>query len=150
MSITFTIAGNHEHTVAAGTMEYDEYDCQRCEFDGKNPECPECKPYGGNGKVRFERLPFEMNVANGNARTLWASLGLTFDYSGQIDGRTLVAAIDSSDPALLVRATTEEGGNGRARVINCGIDPDRAERYRTTLRQIAEEAARREQPVVWG
>lgn len=153
MSVTITIANNNDHTRAAGTMTYTEYDCQRCEFDGANPNCVECAPYGGKGKVRFENLPFEMNVANGNFSLLWNALALPFDWSGSIDARRILAVVPATDTALLMRDTREEGGSaegGGCRVIHVGIDQERADSYLTRLRAIAEEAAKREERVVWG
>lgn len=150
MSVTITIANNRKHTIDNGAMQYDEYDCQRCEFDGKNPECRECKPYGGNGKVRFERLPFEMNVANGNFAMLWNALALPFDYCGSIDARQVLPVVNATTPELLIRATDDSGSDGGVRVIRCGVGYEQAESYLTRLKAIAEEAARREEPIVWG
>jgi hypothetical protein len=152
MSVTITISGNREFCEANNLGSFTEYDCQRCEWAGKvDPECPECKPYGGNGKVRFKHLPFEMNVANGNFHMLWNALGLEPEYCGGMDGRKIQATLRTFDSRLLVRETRDvPATESSVRVIFCGVDADRAASYVSRLSEIADEAARREEQVVWG
>jgi hypothetical protein len=147
MSVTITISNNEEYCRQNNLISQRCYDCQRCEFDGHNENCSEC---GGKGKVCFDELPFEMNTSNSNFSTLWHSLGLDFDYSGAIDARIVLRALTSSDPALLLRETTEETGDKGCRLFSFGIHEEQADRYRTTLQQIATEAMKREEQIVWG
>lgn len=139
MSVTITIVHNRQHAIDTGSMLYEEFDCQ-CEG---GHGCSEC---GGTGKVRFERLRFEMNVANGNFDTLWSALGLDLaDRCGSMDGRVLQAAVRCADEALIVREGTREQN-----YIDCGIGQGQAASYLARLMEIAVEAERREELVVWG
>ena len=148
MSVTFTISGNAEYCRAHGLAGTRTYTCQCVDFPEEGRTCRDC---GGTGTVSFEDLPFEVNMANGNARNILAALGITGDLWGSMDGRQLLRAIDGCDPAWAERAHEESGGpgTGQCRVINCGLSAaDVAERL-AILREIAAEAARREEPVVW-
>lgn len=145
MSVTITISNNRQHSLENKTIEYVEYECQRCSFYGIKKDCHEC---GGNGKVRFEMLPFEMNLANANFSMLWNSLALPFDWSGSIDPKLVLPVIASTPTELLQRETQVTKGN--CVVISFGVDHDQAESYLTRLKAIAEEADRRKQPIVWG
>ncbi len=146
MSITITISGNREYCRANGLVGETRYDCQTCEFDGRKDDCREC---AGKGYVAFEDLPFEMNITNSNFRTLWHALGLDFDWDGAIDGPTLVAAISQMGPDMLTKPSYTEGGETSARIVHFGTDIERATRYLTNLLKIANEAARREEKVIW-
>lgn len=152
MSVTITIEGNNDYCKARGMIGSRSYDCQCVDFaeDGRpDPHCFSCK---GFGSVVFEERPFEMNVANGNFRTLFSTLALPFDeecLSGHLDARTINAAIRSAAVELLERETRDEQKPGGPRVIHCGIDREQATHYLIALKEIADEAERRESAVVW-
>lgn len=145
MSITITIANNRQHARQHGTVRHESFDCDMCE--GKANDCPFCQ---GTGKVTFERLDHELNLANGNFSTLWNSLGLDVEPFGEIDGRTLARAVETLDPSLAVRSPSVEYRNERPFVYGGGIDREQVNRYIGSLLAIAREAERREELVIWG
>lgn len=146
MSVTITINKNDTYCEKEGLVTKDEYDCQ-CSFDGVSPNCQECN---GKGKIYFDHFPFEMNLANGNFRTLFASLALEpGEYlNGEIDARTMKQALRSAEVALIERAPHTE--QGRVTIHHCGIDKEQASRYLERLLEITAEAERREEMIVWG
>lgn len=130
MSVTITIANNeayvrkhHPERILVDVYPADE----------QSPE------------MKFERLPYEMNLANGNFSTVFSALGLDVDYCGHLDGRVLRDALRKTPLELLFRATVVDGN-----VTYCGIGQEQAAGYFTGLLEIAEEAVRREENVVWG
>lgn len=152
MSVTITIADNalflRDHRPEA--ISYDSYPCmclQRAE-DGADPDCGFC---GGTGSERFEVLPFEINVANGNMRTLWNALGLEpGEYlTGSIPAGDLLLALDAADADLIVRAERGQDAGPGPKIIHCGIVPRQAKSYLTALRKIAHEADDRCEEVTW-
>ena len=145
MSITITIANNREHARQHGNVRTETFDCEMCER--KSNDCPFCQ---GTGKVTFERLDHELNLANGNFSTLWNSLGLDVEPFGEIDGRTLANAVETLDPSLAVRSPSVEYRNERPFVYGGGIDHEQVNRYIGSLLAIAREAERREELVIWG
>jgi len=58
--------------------------------------------------------------------------------------------VSGTDSTLVERQTTEDKGAQGCRIISCGIHPEQAQRYFDGLREIATEAERREENVVWG
>ena len=153
MSVTIFPAGNGEFCEANNLVAYNEYECQCVDFLEHFPaDGPKCRACGGSGKIQFPYHPFEMNLANGNFRTFWSSLGLdTGEYlGGGIHPQEVLNALNSYDPALGIRAEQRSTGAGGCRVINCGVDLDRVNDYVTGLREIAEEALRRGVDIVWG
>jgi hypothetical protein len=130
MSVTISIRGNHTWARRNNQVVVEEYDGEA-----------------------FETFPFEMNVANRNFRTLWSSLGFNAedeDLCGQMDGRVILQALRTADPALIERETERGGGDTRAAWIDFGIRRDQASMYLVELFAIANEATRREEPVTWG
>jgi len=152
MSITIMINDNQKYidNNSPELIHTQTFDCQCVDFseDGKPvSSCFECK---GKGTISFTNYPFEMNLANGNFRTLWNSLGLNFDYCGEIDPRTILKAINRTPVSLVERQTTEDNEEGKVHIIHCGIDTEQAGWYFTTLTEICEEAEKREEKVYWG
>lgn len=149
MSVTITIANNDTYCKNNNLVTQDVYECQQCSFDGVSPNCQEC---GGNGKVSFDHFPFERNLANGNFRTLFASLALEpGEYlNGEIDARTMKKALRSAEVALIEREGRTEGEQGKVVIHHCGIDKEQASRYLEWLLEITAEAERREEMIVWG
>lgn len=153
MSVTIMPGQNMSYCDEHNLVNYTEYDCQTCSFEGVKETCSECSTYPGPaGKVRFPDYPYELNVANGNFRTLWASLALEpGEYlSGFMPPATLRQALDNFDPALMERATTIEEGSTGIRLINCGVTLDQANYYYHRLLEIVTEAERRGVDIVWG
>ena len=138
--MTITIAGNREHTISTGMMQYSKYPC--CDI----PACPSCQ---GKGETKYEVLPYELNLANVNFAHLWNTLGLTTDEDGgSCDGRVILRKLAGAP--LPVRQGYHKIGDQGAESIDPGIDTERAERYYYVLKEIAEEATRREELVIWG
>ncbi len=146
MSITFSIQDNAAYCEANNLIETVRYDCQCKHEGGIDPACPECE---GTGKVSFDNYPFQMNLANRNARTLWNALGLDFDYCGEIDPTVLLHAINSTESALVVRSGVDRQDRG-VRFIDGGISTEQAENYLTRFKVLAEEGIRRGKVIVWG
>lgn len=93
---------------------------------------------------------FELNLANGNFATLDAALG-AFDgeYCGTVDPRCLLKALQSFDLHLAVRAEQRGYVDGSLRYVCCALPLERVEQYTKVLTEIANEAERREEKVVW-
>ena len=130
MSVTITIANNSEYVK------------KNCPELIKFEEYPADEFYPA---AKFEYLPFEMNMANGNFQTVFSALGLNTEYCGSMDGRKLQNAIRSFNPELAIRAT-----NISKNIIEIGIDEDRITYYTESLLEIADEAIKREEMVCWG
>ena len=111
--------------------------------DDINPKCHYCQ---GTGKWTEEIYPFELNLANANFSTLWNSLGLEFDYCGEINSGELLNAVNSLDSELLLRANFVDGEN----FYSFGIDKNQAARYIKKLHEICLEALKRGESVTWG
>lgn len=133
MSITFSICNDKDQSVV------ETYECMYCDGAG----CTRCQQ---TGKQVFKHSQWEMNVANGNASMILSALGVECDdCCGSINANALLKAIAACQPGLMVRAYHEEG-----HMISCGVDHSRANRYLEKLKEIAVEAARREELVGWG
>lgn len=140
MGVTITIAANDKFCRDNGltTVEKEE-----CFCDGKGCEFCEMK-----GFYEMESRPFEMNVTCANFATLWNSLGLQFDgendWCGEIAPHAVLSVLRTMDPALLLKETRVEGN-----MTSFGTGEERAARYLNGLREIANEAERREENIVW-
>lgn len=151
MTVTITILRNGCYCEEHGLVQVDRYPCFAC--TNLDPACPpdaDCPVCEGTGQEAFRSYPFELNVANRNFATLWSALGLDADYCGRMDSRQLQAALRAADAALILRDTVVETSPARATFIDQGISPDQARRYLEALAEIASEAERREEPIVWG
>jgi hypothetical protein len=133
MSVTIRINNDRDQSIE------ESYDCDWCEAKG----CAKCE----KGKIIFRSSRWELQMANGNFSTVMNALGLEMsdDWCGSWDARTVLAALDRFNPELAVRAERQNNN-----VIHCGIDQEYVIRRATLLREIAMEAARREELVVWG
>lgn len=151
MSTTITIENNlaycRAHNLAVERPSY----CQCCYPTGDNPEpgCPGCNGTGIDCPIPFVDLPFEMNLANGNFNTLWSALGFTPSQGGSMDARQILRVLASMDTELLLRAEDTATGKKGCQVYYGGICEEQAESYLSRLKEIAEEAAKREELVVW-
>jgi hypothetical protein len=133
MTINFGIFNDKDQSVV------EEFDCMYCDGAG----CDRCQQ---SGKYVSKSSRWEMNVANGNASMILSALGIECsEPCGSINANALLKAIAACQPGLMVRAQHEEG-----HMISCGVDHSRANRYLEKLKEIAVEAARREELVGWG
>ena len=133
MSIDFGICNDKDQSIV------EEYECMYCDGAG----CTRCNK---TGKQVFKSSRWNMNVACANASMILAALGIEVDdCCGTINANVLLKAIAACQPGLMVRAQHEEG-----HMISCGVDHSRANRYLEKLKEIAVEAARREELVGWG
>lgn len=132
MTITFGIRNDRDESVV------ETYECMYC--DGKG--CDRCQK---TGKQVFKHSQWEMNVANANAGLIFSALAMDYNYCGSMNANAMLKALDSCSADWMVRAPVEEGN-----VMFCGVDHSRATRYLDKLKEIAVEAARREEPVCWG
>ena len=152
MSITITIRYNREYCTENELVENIQETCNCAdELDDQTKADPNCHYCYGKGTVSSRKFPFEFNLANGNFVSLWKSLGLTLreDVWGHIDGRTLLGVLEVPVEKLLTPDSQYDGDQGGT-VIDFGISRSQAERYMQLLRSLADEASRREEPVVWG
>lgn len=138
MSITFTIQDNREYCLENDLARTDWLDCN-CD---KNPKCYEC---GGLGKFKIETLPFELNIANGNFDSFMRGWRCGLENCGSMDGRKLLWLLDQVQQERCTRAASQ-----RDRYIDFGLSDEQVSRYLGVLSEIANEAIRRESPVVWG
>jgi len=143
MSVTITIENNRQYCLANGLADERSYDCDCC--DG----CDCCD----DGRITYLVFPWDLNIANGNFAPLWRALGFALDanddWAGHTDGRVLAAALERVTAAQLARPESISTGAKGAMFYDVGLSVERIERYLTALRQIANEAERRESPVVW-
>lgn len=137
MSIDFGIFNDKDQSIV------EEFECYYGGSECHTPACPCCH---GKGIVVFKSSKWSMNVANDNASMILSALGIECDEPcGSINANALLKAIAACQPGLMVRAHHEEG-----HMISCGVDHSRANRYLEKLKEIAVEAARREELVGWG
>jgi hypothetical protein len=108
-----------------------------------------CTRCDGKGTTTNRSSRFELNVANANAGLILAALGLenldAESWGGCVNANRLLSRIAATTPALLIRASHQDGNT-----FACGVEPERAQRYLERLTMIATEAARLEEDVVWG
>ena len=152
MSTTITIRYNREYCTENELVENIQETCNCAdELDDQSKADPNCPYCYGKGTVSSRKFPFEFNLANGNFVSLWRSLGLTLreDAWGHIDGRTLLGVLEVPVEKLLTPDSQYDGDQGGT-LIDFGISRSQAERYLQLLRSLADEASRREEPVVWG
>lgn len=141
MSVTIAPTNNLEFCESNNLVKVETEDCL-CVGGPENKQCHYC---GGTKIWESKIYPFEMNVANGNFSTIWAALGLEFDYCGEIDATILSNAIKCTEIDLIRRANYVDGN------YYCfGIDTKRANYYLDTLKNICSEAIRRNTSVSWG
>lgn len=158
MSVTFHPVDNHAYCQEHNLVQWDEYECQCVDFPEMFSEARPCRDCDGSGKVCFERLPFEANLANGNAAAVQRILRMPLDYSGIcdpqviLDGIEFIRAMQGCGYLPLVSETVETGGEGtgECHMIHCGRTPDQVERYLVAFKEMAEEAKRRGVQIVWG
>lgn len=103
----------------------------------------------------FRSSKFNLNMTTASFRIVWSALGFTLATDGDDHGTMhplkLVNALKNLRPELLIC-----GGNIMDDVlglggtqVHFGIHKERAERYITRLTEIANEALRREENIVW-
>lgn len=156
MTITVSIANNLEYCRQNNLIQIRSEPCLCA--DNPTPGCHYCTMTSDPtpGVWVEEIYPFELNMANANFSTLWNSLGLDFDYCGQIDARIVLRALESMDSDLPLRAAVHDTGvdeDGRRvgpEIIKCAIGRLQVVRYVIELSKICEEAERREELVCWG
>lgn len=165
MTVTITIMCNSEY-IDKYRPELVKVVPEHCQcFDpslGPDPDCPMCGGTGVDPIIGPESkwYPFEMNIASANFITLWSALGLEVDKEdpcGHCDGRQIIDALERVMPELMVRTNhvevthkvTPDGSAEHINTFTFGIDLIKAQRYIKDLREIAEEAIKREEPVYW-
>jgi len=102
----------------------------------------------------FRYSKYNMNVANANFLTIWSALGFEVIYEGEMHPLCLLKALNRVPPELVTRDGIGENPlkdifAGCKNVYWGGIDLDRAKRYIERLTEIANEALRREEMIVW-
>ena len=143
MSVTIFPTNNLKFCEENNLIETKIEDCLCKDAGCAIPNCHYCQ---GTGEWTEQIYPFELNLANGNFSTLWNSLGLEFDYCGEINSGELLKAVSSLDSELLLRANFVDGEN----FYSFGIDKNQAARYIKKLHEICLEALKRGESVTWG
>jgi len=146
MSINITIKNNHKHCLEMGMAAKTQVPCQCAGYDNGmrtlgDPDCPEC---GGDGFYAMDVFPFELNMASTNFENLWKLLGLDVTAVG-LDPRRLLKALKITNLDTLVRGVRKYKNEYFG-----GVSMEQAVRYKVKLTEMAEEASRREEPIVWG
>ena len=142
MSVTVSPTNNIEFCQKNNLITICKEEC--CEWS----DCHFCH---GTNEYETKIYPFEMNLSNGNFSTLWNSLGLDFDYCGEISPEELRDSLLNFDEELLLRANhVEANENGDAHFISFGIDRERAIGYNKRLKAIVAEAFLRKTTISWG
>lgn len=97
----------------------------------------------------------ELNVANGNAATIFKALGYysedpNFDFWGMtIDAGELMDRIEKAIPELCERIPSDTKKPGQCRVIDFGCGADQADRYFRILTDIAFFAMEHGHSISW-
>lgn len=154
MSITFCVQG-------APSVLVNET-CFRCEqdleFGVSRPEpCYVCR---GTGIMQVpESLWPEINLSNGNAHALMEALAVQPEPCGAWEGEELhtilarIKALQGNDATrrewFPERPRSESGGDGRARVVDCGRSTEQIDRYLARLREVVEKAITEGREVTW-
>jgi len=109
----------------------------------------------------FRYSKYNMNVANANFHTIWSALGFDTpengDYCGKMHPLKMLTALKSVSPDLMTRSHIGENplkdifidANMPNLIYWGGVDKERAKRYIERLTEIANEALRREEMIVW-
>jgi len=148
--ITISIANNEDHAEELGLVSSETHPCV-CTYALGTPDAL-CACCDGTGEVTLELYPYEYNLSAGAFSTLWHSLGFAYRDSGTIDPRTLLQRIRSTPAELLTKPAREEVvySEGDPHTMRfAAVTVARAEQYLEELTDIAEEAEKREDPVVW-
>ena len=159
MSVTITIKDNESWAKDNGQFNVEEIECLCVSPEGVASQT--CSYCDGSGKMNCPDLPFELNLANANFKTLWSSLGLDVDKE-ECDPQAILDALDITPVEAIVRvpdmkSDTEDfidtvqkmlGVEGVV-VHSCGLVLEQAQRYIDELLPIAHEAKRRGKPIVW-
>lgn len=144
MTVTITINDNGSYCREHNLERIHRVECHCV---GELPGCPICS---GQGCFEYADLPYELNLANANFATLWSSLGFDATEYGEMAPSDLLLALHCGSPELACRAERlEQIGDGPV-LLELGIAREQADRYHHVLREIAEEAAERDEPIIWG
>lgn len=145
MSIIITIKNNRDYCREKDMAANTRVPCQCTNENGTAPAagltCQHCE---GQGYTELEVFPFELNVAETNFETLWNVLSLDPTAVG-LDPRRILKALRKTTLSLMIRGGVKQGNT-----VYCGISPAQAARYKVKLTEMCEEAARREEKVIWG
>ena len=93
----------------------------------------------------FKQYHYEMNLSNGNFTKLIAMLGVEFDYTGSLSPNLVLSMLKNKKPSCFM----EEGNLTDGMWSDCGITLDQSSRYYFSLLQMANEAKRRNECLVW-
>jgi hypothetical protein len=132
MSITIFPTNNLKFCEENNLIKIHVEDCLCKDAGCAIPHCHYCN---GTGEWTEQIYPFELNLANGNFSTLWRTLGLEYDYCGEIDADTLSIAVQRFETELL---------------YNNVFSFDQSRRYIKKLYEICLEALKRGESVTWG
>lgn len=146
MSVTIFPVGNFEFCETNNLVEITREDCL-CDETNKSS----CRYCHGKGYWEEKIYPCEMNISNGNFKTLWNALGLEHDYCGEICPKKILEVLKTFDDNLLLRANyVSSNDDGDCNFVSFGIDKDRAMSYTSRLKHIAIHAISRGVLVNWG
>jgi hypothetical protein len=145
VSVTIFPVGNLQFCEENNLVEIIKEECA-CDETTKK-WCHYCN---GEGIYSFKKYPCEMNISNGNFKTLWNALGLDYYYCGQICPKKIIEVLKTFDDNLLLRANYVDASEENATFFSFGIDKEKALRYTKGLKEIAMHAISRGVLICWG
>jgi hypothetical protein len=134
MSTTIHISNDSDQSIT------ESYEC--CE----NKHCPFCK---GSGTYSYKLSKWQLNMSQVSFETVWSSLGFVPNPSGTIFPHALISALKSFNKELAITSSSVDNIGLGGRFIGCGITEQRIDRYVEKLNEIALEALKREERILW-
>lgn len=148
MTTTITIENNMSYVDknCPERIVPDDATCQCLDGDTPYSECHVCNGTGVDPLLNNSpgNYPFELNVCNSNFQLLMSALAIDVKLEGKIYPIKILKALRTLNSELLVSSDTNTGN-----FISFGVDKLRADYYIKKLSEIADEAARREELIVW-
>jgi hypothetical protein len=138
MSITITIANDNDQSIERS------HPCSCTDFSRNGKPVTTCGMCKGTGIETYKLSKYELTLSSANFVTLWNALSFCGGDYGDMNPNKILAAIQGFRPELAIRAT-ERISN----FYNCGIDIDYVKDRIQKIKEIATEAAKREEQVCW-
>jgi hypothetical protein len=97
-----------------------------------------------------KEYPFELNMSNSNAFAVLSALGIEEDYCGQVSAEEFYNRVRTLfNPKNITTGDSHSKEPNKCEVFSCGRTLEQTTRYKWALMQIATEAKKRNQLIVW-